>query len=96
MDSKQYFDSFCSSTRREIEEYDRQWDLGICHCNFRTWLRRREKGEYQFENIVEVVRCSECKYHKDSKMPEMLWCENLGHNVMREFYCAAGDRKEEP
>lgn len=48
MDSKQYVDAFLNSIIKDVEEYNRQWDEGLCKCDFKTWLRRREKGEYHF------------------------------------------------
>ena len=33
----------------EVKEYHRQVDAGLCKCDIRTWIRRREKGEYHYE-----------------------------------------------
>ena len=33
----------------DVKEYDRQYKLGLCKCDIRTWARRRAKGEYHYE-----------------------------------------------
>lgn len=45
-------------------------------------------------DIVEVVRCKDCKYHED-EAPGMLWCPHIaGCWVNENWFCADGGRKE--
>lgn len=50
-------------------------------------------------DVVEVVRCSECKHHHDP-MRCALWYGTLGDNEYflehgKDFYCAFGERRSE-
>ena len=45
-------------------------------------------------DVVEVVRCRECKYHEEEGI-EMVYCPNMiGGWVENEWFCANGERKE--
>ena len=45
-------------------------------------------------DAVEVVRCRECKYHKEEGIG-MVYCPNMiGGWVENEWFCANGKRKE--
>lgn len=46
-------------------------------------------------DAVEVVRCKDCKYHKD-EVPGMVWCPYIIKDWVNDnWYCAEGKRKEE-
>lgn len=38
-------------------------------------------------DVVEVVRCKDCKKHHNLKFPDCLWTDD-------DFFCADGERKE--
>ena len=41
-------------------------------------------------DVVEVVRCRDCKYHED-EVPGMVWCPNIiGNWVNDNWFCADG------
>lgn len=44
-------------------------------------------------DVVEVVRCKECKYREDEQ-PSMVYCPNtVGGWVDEDWFCAGGDRE---
>ena len=38
---------------KETKEYERQVEAGLCRCDYRTWLNRRKKGQYHYEESEE-------------------------------------------
>lgn len=45
-------------------------------------------------DAVQVVRCKECKWHEDTQ-PKIVYCPNVvGGWVSEDFYCGAGERRE--
>ena len=45
-------------------------------------------------DAVEVVRCRECKYHKDTSVKERAHCSLTGYTVECDDFCSYGERKE--
>ena len=46
-------------------------------------------------DVVEAVRCKDCKFHTDEE-PGMVYCPGiLGNWVNDDWYCGDGERKEE-
>lgn len=45
-------------------------------------------------DAVEVVRCRECKYHKDTSVRENKHCSLTGNPVEYDDFCSYGERKE--
>ena len=46
-------------------------------------------------DVVEVVKCKDCKFHTDEE-PGMVYCPGiLGNWVNDDWYCGDGERKEE-
>ena len=44
---------------------------------------------------VEVVRCRECKYHKDTSVAEYEHCCLIGKTVWYNGFCSYGELKED-
>lgn len=48
----------------------------------------------KMDDVVKVVRCKDCKWHKDEK-PGMVYCPNVtGGWVEDDWYCKQGRRQE--
>ena len=46
-------------------------------------------------DVVEVVRCKDCKFHTDEE-PGMVYCPGiLGNWVNDDWYCGDGERRTE-
>lgn len=46
-------------------------------------------------DMVEVVRCKDCKHHEDEEV-DMVYCPNIvGGWVGNDFFCADGERETE-
>ena len=45
-------------------------------------------------DAVEVVRCRECKHHKDTSVKEHAHCSLTGYTVEYDDFCSCGERKE--
>lgn len=45
-------------------------------------------------NAVTVVRCRECKYHKDTSVTEYEHCCLIGQTVRYDDFCSYGERKD--
>lgn len=46
-------------------------------------------------NAIEAVRCIDCKHHEDEE-PGMVYCPHIiGGWVTNDFFCAAGERKND-
>lgn len=43
---------------------------------------------------VPVVRCWECKYHKDTSVKEYAHCSLTGYTVEYDDFCSCGERKD--
>ena len=59
----------------------------------------KNKERFPAADVVEVVRCSECKHHHDP-MRCSLWYGTLDDNEYflehgKDFYCAFGERRSE-
>lgn len=44
-------------------------------------------------DIVEVVRCKNCKYSHYDELLHYYWCNGSCHNAM--WFCANGERRKE-
>lgn len=45
-------------------------------------------------DAVPVVRCRECKYHKDTSVKEHAHCSLTGYTVEYDGFCSCGERKD--
>jgi len=46
-------------------------------------------------NVVEVVRCEDCKYH-ENEMPGMVYCPAVvGGWVDADWFCKGGERRDD-
>ena len=45
-------------------------------------------------DAVTVVRCRECKYHKDTSVKEYAHCSLTGYTVEYDDFCSYGERKD--
>ena len=45
-------------------------------------------------DAVPVVRCRDCKYHKDTSVRENKHCSLTGNPVEYDDFCSYGERKE--
>ena len=45
-------------------------------------------------DAVEVVRCRECKHHKDTSVKEHAHCSLTGYTVEYDDFCSCGERKD--
>ncbi len=60
---------------------------GVCWVTFRDWI-----NEMQTADVVEVVRCRDCKYHAEFSSK----CNKLNLTPMwPNDYCSYGEEKEE-
>ena len=53
----------------------------------------------RLHNMVEVVRCKDCKYWDidwtpDKRYPNEHWCPYVDQPTESEFYCADGEEQE--
>lgn len=49
-------------------------------------------------DVVEVVRCKDCKHSIEDKLFGGLWCQHLTEKHCErnaDFYCGSGERREE-
>ena len=71
-------------------------DQGIAHpnayhlTNYATLILR----EAPTVDAVTVVRCRECKYHKDTSVKEYAHCSLTGYTVEYDDFCSYGERKD--
>ena len=57
-----------------------------------------EVAKVSSDNLVEVVRCKDCKHIKEEHfniMPDGFSCELSGLMVEQEHYCSYGERAED-
>lgn len=61
-------------------------------------------NEYGFEtcdnyislNVVEVVRCKDCRHYNASGCSDGFgWCESMNNGTHDDRYCSDGERKKE-
>ena len=45
-------------------------------------------------DAVEVVRCRECKHHKETSVKERAHCSLTGYTVEYDDFCSCGERKD--
>ena len=45
-------------------------------------------------DLVEVVRCENCKFSVDEDGEGWLWCNSWANGTPRDGYCFEGERKE--
>ena len=45
-------------------------------------------------DVVEIVRCRDCKYHEDTSITECEHCCLIGKTVRHDDFCSYGERKE--
>lgn len=43
-------------------------------------------------DAVKVVRCKDCKYHKDTSIPEYKHCYLIGRTVKYNTFCSYGEQ----
>lgn len=67
-------------------------------------LKHIDKLEAKLENSVEVVRCKDCKWYKESKLlAPNKFCfrlkdrngDRVGYNFAPDDFCSYGERKDE-
>ena len=68
-------------------------------CNYnghRTWRDECcEAWKPKETDMVEVVRCKDCKHKEKSGSPYFpLWCNRLHCGCDNDWFCADGERKE--
>ena len=64
----------------------------LCKGKFDRIMHEHTVNPYA--DIVEAVRCKDCKFHTDEE-PGMVYCPGiLGNWVNDDWYCADGERKE--
>ena len=60
------------------------------------------KAARRYKDIVEVVRCKDCKWYKESKlMPPIKFCyrligndgKHVGYNYSDDDFCSYGERR---
>lgn len=69
-------------SQRVINSNDVQWCLS-------------ELYDMLAADVVEVVRCGECRLGKSSCLPEMIHCENNSMEHRLDCFCSYGEREEE-
>ncbi len=52
------------------------------------------KRQPTVDDVEVVVRCRECKYHKDTPINEYKHCCLIGKTVWYNDFCSYGERKE--
>lgn len=56
----------------------------------------KKMTDFPSADVVEVVRCKDCKYHDDIDTHGTVYCPNLiGGWVSERFFCAGGERRED-
>ena len=66
-----------------IEEYDR------IHIG-KPGRARKLIEEAPTIDAVEIIRCKNCKYHKDTSIPEYKHCCMIGQTVKYDAFCSYG------
>ena len=51
-------------------------------------------NDAQTIDAVSVVRCRECKHHKDTSVKEHAHCSLTGYTVEYDDFCSCGERKD--
>ena len=70
-----------------------KWDSG---CWIRYHMFENAIDSIHPADVVEVVRCKDCVFHKDvPKATEYVWCELIDGVLSKEWFCADGERKED-
>lgn len=66
------------------------------HGDFETvrTVTDKEIAEIPTVDAVTVVRCRECKYHKDTSVKEYAHCSLTGYTVEYDDFCSYGERKD--
>ena len=47
------------------------------------------------EDVIHVVRCKDCKYHKDAPKTTDVWCERVDGLLPKDWFCADGEMRGE-
>lgn len=79
----------------EKQEKDGWWATRNYQQDAKTNVYETKKmTDFPTADVVEVVRCKDCKYHED-EVPGMVWCPHIiGNWVNDNWFCAEGNRKE--
>ena len=52
-------------------------------------------SNYISEDVVEVVRCEDCRHYNTSGCSDGFgWCESMNNGTHDERYCSEGERKD--
>lgn len=54
----------------------------------------RSINEIHAADVVEVVRCKDCKYHKDTSVKMYAHCCLIGQTVSNDDFCSYGERRD--
>lgn len=64
----------------------------FCECDYAVKNIREEVEKLPAADVVEVVRCKNCRFCVKECTFEGMWCR--GERVSPEYYCAGGKREE--
>lgn len=92
-------DVFVTTTRGDMRIYRRisrlegfAWWLD--NCRVIAWMPLPEPYTEKINDIVEVVRCKDCKhYYKDDGNVVVYRCELCHEDMRDDFYCSDGERR---
>ena len=76
------------------KDLDKRWNVSddSDFCNKEVWRAIKEAPS---ADVVEVVRCKDCKYY-EHEMPGMVYCPNLvGGWTPLDYFCALGERRDD-
>lgn len=68
---------------------------GFSECMWGFSTRIKEQISHPTADVVEVVRCKDCKWWTKEKIGSQGRCGMLGHYPRDVFYCSHGERREE-
>lgn len=94
-------DSFKESYEKLNELYDEAPSEGfkeIIRSQMIVFLEAiLRTGEAPTADVVEVVRCEDCKYCNIGETEDEAWCECSLFNIggVADFYCKAGERRDD-
>ena len=76
------------------KKYFLDWNGDRCkYCSIHTFLDAIDR--HKTADVVEVVRCKDCKHHKDEE-PGIVYCPNIiGGWCGDDWFCKSGERRKE-
>lgn len=74
-----------------LAEIDKRFDESPVEDTNAWMLGRRIVRQFPAADVVEVVRCKDCKSAQHDDLFGSLWCD--GYHVDADFYCANGKRR---